>query len=233
MSARSLDVQTSRLPSLALSMFLATNTVPAFASGSPEPVAMPPQDEFLPLARAAAAGHREALTTLVMAIGGPMLRTVRKVLGVDHPEVDDVTQDAIIALVAAIGGFRAECTVIHFARRIAVLTAMAARRRSLTRSRFTEADYGIDDVAEAEASPLAKVMAGRRRDLMRRLLDELPEPIAEALALHFVLGYTVEEIAAASSVPPNTVWSRLRLGKQALRRRLGNNEHLADLVGDE
>jgi len=35
-----------------------------------------------------------------------------------------------------------------------------------------------------------------------------------------MLGYSVEEIAAASSVPKNTVWSRLRLGKQRLRLKL-------------
>jgi RNA polymerase sigma-70 factor (ECF subfamily) len=214
-------------------MVFATDTFPAIETASPGPVAKPPQDELLPLARAAAAGQREALTTLVMAIGGAMMRTVRKVLGTEHPDVDDVTQDAIIALVAAIPEFRAQCSVTHFAHRVAVLTAMAARRRSHTRTRYAAPDCEIDDLAEDQASPLARVMAGRRRDLVRQLLDELPEPTAEALALHFVLGYTVDEIAAAAAVPSNTVWSRLRLGKQALRRRLGNDDRLGDLLGEE
>jgi RNA polymerase sigma factor (sigma-70 family) len=212
-------------------MFLAASTVPTI--GSSGPAAIPPQDDLLPLARAGGAGQPEALSTLVMAIGGAMLQTVRKVLGAEHPDVDDVTQDAIIALVAAIPGFRAECSVTHFAHRVAVLTAMAARRRSHTRNRYTEPDCSIDDIAENEASPLARMMAGRRRDIVRQLLDELPEPIAEALALHFVLGYTVDEIASTSSIPPNTVWSRLRLGKQALRRRLGNDKRLTDILGAE
>lgn len=194
---------------------------------------MPPQDDLLPLARAAGTGQPEALATLVMAIGAAMLRTVRKVLGSEHPDVDDVTQDAVIALVVAIPGFRAECSVTHFAHRVAVLTAMAARRRSHTRNRFTEPDCSVDDIAEDQASPLVRMMAGRRRDIVRQLLDELPEPIAEALALHFVLGYTVDEIAATSSVPSNTVWSRLRLGKRALRRRLGNDRRIADVLGAE
>jgi len=212
-------------------MFLAASTVPTI--GSTGPAATPPPDELLPLARAAGAGQPEAVATLVMALGGPMLRTVRKVLGAEHADVDDVTQDAVIALVAALPGFRAECSVTHFAHRVAVLTAMAARRRSHTRNRYTEPDCSVDDIAEDEASPLASVMAGRRRDIVRQLLDELPEPIAEALALHFVLGYTVDEIAATSSAPSNTVWSRLRLGKQALRRRLGSDQRLADILGAE
>jgi RNA polymerase sigma-70 factor (ECF subfamily) len=213
-------------------MFHATS-FPRIGSGSPAPVVKPPQDELLPLARAAATGQREALTTLVMSIGGPVLQTVRRVLGTEHPDVEDVTQDSIIAVVGAIRGFRAECTVTHFAHRVAVLTAMAARRRSNTRKRYTQTDVAIDDIAEERATTLAEVMAGRRRELVRQLLDQLPEPIAEALALHFVLGYTVDEIASASSVPSETVWSRLRLGKQALRRRLGNDRRLADLLGEE
>jgi RNA polymerase sigma-70 factor (ECF subfamily) len=50
------------------------------------------------------------------------------------------------------------------------------------------------------------------------------------LALHFVLGYSVEEIAASTEVPANTVWSRLRLGKQALRKKLERDDRIAELV---
>jgi DNA-directed RNA polymerase specialized sigma24 family protein len=66
--------------------------------------------------------------------------------------------------------------------------------------------------------------------VVRQLLDELPDVIAEALALHFILGYTVDEIAAAASVSPNTVWSRLRLGKQTLRRKLEGDARIAELL---
>jgi RNA polymerase sigma-70 factor (ECF subfamily) len=66
--------------------------------------------------------------------------------------------------------------------------------------------------------------------LVRQLLDELPDVIAEALALHFILGYTVDEIAEAAAISPNTVWSRLRLGKQALRRKLEGDARLAELL---
>ena len=64
---------------------------------------------------------------------------------------------------------------------------------------------------------------------MQQLLDELPDLLAEALALHFAFGYTVEEIAATAAISPNTVWSRLRLGKRALRRKLGRDAQLAEL----
>jgi RNA polymerase sigma-70 factor (ECF subfamily) len=56
--------------------------------------------------------------------------------------------------------------------------------------------------------------------LVRELCDQLSAPQAEALALHFVLGYTVQEAAALLCVPLETVRSRLRLAKQALRERV-------------
>jgi RNA polymerase sigma-70 factor (ECF subfamily) len=59
----------------------------------------------------------------------------------------------------------------------------------------------------------------------------LHDVIAQALALHFILGYTVEEIATVASAPQNTIWSRLRLGKKALRKTLRNDPTLAELFG--
>jgi RNA polymerase sigma factor (sigma-70 family) len=211
-----------QLASDAEAVVVATSALPARA------------DELSPLARAAN-DDPDAAATLVGALCGGMLRIVRKVLGRRHPDVDDVTQDAVIALLSALMTFRGECCVEHFANRIALLTALAARRRARARARTVEPETeSFDEVAAAEAgdhaSPLGIAVAARRRLLVRQLLDELPDPIAEALASHFILGYTVDEIAAASSVPANTVWSRLRLGKQALRRKLERDTELAEML---
>ena len=193
-------------------------------------------DELAGLARAAAAGDADAASTLVMHLGGSMFAIVRRVLGRRHADIDDAAQDAVIALLGALPNFRNECGVAHFAHRIALLTALATLRRARVRLRFTDGsgDRELDAEAEAEAddvaSPWATTVSTRRRVLVRQLLDELPDVIAEALALHFILGYTVDEIAEAAAISPNTVWSRLRLGKQALRRKLEGDARLAELL---
>ncbi len=199
---------------------------------SSEPTVASRPDELLPLATAAAAGDPDAAATLILHVGAPMLRVVRKVLGRDHSDVDDVAQDAVIAFLRALATFRGECTVVHFASRVSLLTALAARRRMRARNRWAEPDgQPIEDMADEELrSPLATTLAARRRDLVHHMLDELPDVIAESLALHFVLGYTVEEIASAITVSPNTVWSRLRLGKRALRRKLQGDAQLAEML---
>jgi RNA polymerase sigma-70 factor (ECF subfamily) len=191
-----------------------------------------PPDELAGLARAAAAGDPDAASTLIMHLGGSMFAIVRRVLGRRHADVDDAAQDAVIALLGALPKFRNECGVTHFAHRIALLTALAALRRARARQRFTDGsgDGELDAEADDVASPWATTVSTRRRVLVRQLLDELPDVIAEALALHFILGYTVDEIAEAAAISPNTVWSRLRLGKQALRRKLEGDARLAELL---
>lgn len=198
---------------------------------APDEGALPaPPDELADLARAAAAGDPDAASTLVMHLGGSMLAIVRRVLGRRHADVDDAAQDAVIALLRALPKFRNECGVAHFAHRIALLTALAALRRARVRSRFNDGDREPDAETEDVASPWATTVSTRRRVLVRQLLDELPDVIAEALALHFILGYTVDEIAQAAAISPNTVWSRLRLGKQALRRKLEGDARLSELL---
>jgi RNA polymerase sigma-70 factor (ECF subfamily) len=153
------------------------------------------------------------------------------VLGAEHPDTQDVTQDAVIGFLQALPEFRAESSVLHFARRIALLTALAARRKNGTRERRITSDHFEDvHVEDQRSSPHVDLMANRRRQLVRSLLDHLPEPIAEAVGLHFILGFTVDEIATTSKVPTNTVWSRLRLGKSAIRKRLRRDPRLAELL---
>jgi RNA polymerase sigma-70 factor (ECF subfamily) len=69
--------------------------------------------------------------------------------------------------------------------------------------------------------------------VVRELLDTLSDPLAEALALHCILGYTVQEVAATCAVPQETVRSRLRLAKQALRKRILGDPLLRQVAGVE
>jgi len=192
------------------------------AAGVEESSPQGPRDELAALAAAFSEGNVGAARTLVSAVGGSVLSAVRMVLGPGHTDVEDVAQDAMIGFLEGLARFRGECSIVHFAGRVAVLTAMAARRRQRTRDRWVVADEDESGLvaAGADSSPLARLEAARRRETVRRLLDELPETTAEAVALHFILGHTVQEIAAATQVPVNTVWSRLRIGKERMREKL-------------
>jgi RNA polymerase sigma factor (sigma-70 family) len=210
--------------------FFAKSTVIDVGGGEASPAVKSRVDELLPLARAASAGDVEAAGTLVAHLGRSMLVVVRRVLGRHCADVDDVAQDAVIAVLDGLVSFRGECSVFHFAQRVAMLTALSAQRRIRLREHWTVAtEVPGDGVADdAGASPMESAASRLRRVLVRELLGELPDVIAEALGMHYMLGYTVEEIAAVAGISPNTVWSRLRLGKQALRKKLDGDAGLAE-----
>lgn len=188
------------------------------------------QDPLRALAGRASEGDAEAIRELVMELGGPMLRTVRKVLGVRHPDAEDVTQDAVLGLLPALRNFRGECSVTHFAHRVALRRALHARRHFKTRDKVGDQELDAEGHVDAgNSSPLQAAISHERRQVVHSLLDQLSEPIAEALALHFMLGYTVTEIATTLGVSPDTVWSRLKLGKRALKKALSTNERLSEM----
>ena len=187
-------------------------------------------DPLRTLAARAARGEAAAEQTLLVAVGPPVLRVVRRILGTRHPEVQDVCQEASVALLSALPRFEGQCTVLHFACRVAVLTAMNARRRASHRGSHASLDLA-EEAADDGLSPVQIAEAARRRAMLRQLLDELPWSQAEALSLHVVLGYTVEETASAVGATPNTVRSRLRRALAALRRRINADSNLLELIG--
>ncbi len=190
-------------------------------------------DPLLGLARAAARGDRSAQRTLLVSVGPALLGVVRGVLGSAHPDVEDVLQEAMAAVHDALPNFRGECWTIHYARRIAVQVAMNARRRAGYRAQYTPSTppEALIDLARDERSPADMQAAAERREALRRLLDELPEPQAEALALHVVLGYSVDETSAITQVPRDTVRSRLRAALAALRHKVRRDEVWLELLG--
>jgi RNA polymerase sigma factor (sigma-70 family) len=184
-------------------------------------------DALRSLVAKAAAGERGAQRTLLCAVGPHVLRVVRVVLGSHHPDVDDVFQEASLALLTALPRFRGESSTVHFACRVAVFTAMSARRRDRN-LRFADRDPGQAD--SGTPSPVESTEQARRREALRELLDGLPPPRAEVLILHVMLGYTVEEVSLALQVPINTVRSRLRRGLQNLRDHVHADRRLLEVI---
>jgi RNA polymerase sigma-70 factor (ECF subfamily) len=166
-----------------------------------------------------------------MELGGPMLRIVRKILGAHHPDAEDVAQEAILGLVRGLHRFRGDCSVTQYAHQVALRSALHARRHFQVRDRLGSSELEAPEPVDVtDRSPLETAVSRERRRIVRSLLGCLPEPTTEALALHFMLGHTVEEIAGMLGVSPNTIWSRLKLGKKALRRALENDKRLNDLL---
>ncbi len=167
------------------------------------------------LARGALRGDPFALRQFLRAIA-PLVRSVcRGIMGRENSELEDAIQDCLIDVVRALPQFRFEADVSHYATKITMRRAIASRQRARARSmRYASMDLYSQPVASFDHAFEA------RADLVRNLLDELNEAQATVLRLRLMLGHSIGEIACITGVSVNTVKTRLRLGKNQLRRRL-------------
>lgn len=190
------------------------------------------RDPLAALAQRAAAREPGAERALLVAVAPSSLRVIRQVLGRHHPDVEDLLQEALWAVLDALPRFRGDCATLRFVQRVALLTALNARRRFQLRERLAPSEPGADadQAPHPGRSPAEALDAEQRRVCFAALLDELPPAQAEALALHCILGYTVAETAATVAAPLNTVRGRIVAAKAALRERLAADPVACELL---
>lgn len=184
--------------------------------------------ELTALARLAGSGDPAATRRFLDRVWPTLSRVVNGVLGSRHPEVDDVIQQSLIAVLQALAAFRGDCHPAGYASRIALHVALRARKNAAVRRARGETLAQISASDSDVLWPGCEASAERRKKALRDLLTELPEEQADALALRVMLGWSLEEVAQATGAPLNTVRSRVRLGKEALRRRIEADPTLAD-----
>jgi RNA polymerase sigma-70 factor (ECF subfamily) len=195
------------------------------AASSPDPA--------LVLAQAAARQEPAALRAVLEQVSPTLLSAVRRILGATHPSVEDVLQESLVAFVKALAAYRAQSSLRTYGSRIAVRTALSHSRQARER-RAWDAQHELEQqpLSERSDTPEDAAQAERRRGALRSLLSELPAEQAETFAMRIVLGYSIEEVAAATGVPANTVRSRMRRAREVLKAKLDADPRLARLLAE-
>ena len=165
---------------------------------------------------AAIAGDPAALRELLRVTSPEIAHVVSAILGPRDMGLEDAVQEALLAFVHALPSFRRDCSARRFANRIAARTALLARRRHRARTERDAVLVPHEEHGDGERAELER----RRRAFVRRMFGRLPEAHGQVLALRFLLGYSLEETALAVGAPVNTVRSRIRLAKEAMREHL-------------
>jgi RNA polymerase sigma-70 factor, ECF subfamily len=167
------------------------------------------------LARAAHRGAPLSVHEFLSAVTPLVFTVCRSVLGREHPDLEDAIQDCLVDVARGLPKFRFESEVRHYVTKITLRRAIATRARAQDRSKKIATmdphdlpPIPVDDGPEAGAG------------LLRNLLDDLNKEQANALRLRLMLGHSIDEIAGMTGVSPNTVKTRLRLGKIQMRRWL-------------
>ncbi len=175
----------------------------------------------------AKAGQANGVQRFLVAIAPWVRRTCRGVLGAGHSDLDETIQECLFAAVRALRNYRFDGDIRHYVTKATLRVAIAARRTNITRWR--NQDLLKTEPNWQEGEPVAQEWSRQEVDLIRRVLDRLSGVQSEAVLMRIVLGSSVEEIATLTGVSQNTVMTRLRLGKDALRRDLHKSSLLRRL----
>jgi len=183
------------------------------------------------LVRAAQAGDLAAVDAIIAVLTPAVLHIIRALWGTKRHDVEAMTCDVLVSIVAALPDWRGECTLLHFATRIAARRAVAAAPSQpstfLTRLGWRRRTRWVS------ATPWEEELADRRRELLRTFFGELPEEQGEAMVLRLALGYSLQEIALISRTSLAAVRNCLRLAKDALRARIEADPDWDEVWGDD
>lgn len=176
-----------------------------------------PVQAMEPRVRAALEGQHAAADSLLAELLPRVRNRVRHTLHTDA-EVDDVTQEALMAILRGLPTYRGEGAFVSWADRVVVRVTFAAMRRAHA-ERYP---FELDDEDAERALSWSEEPSGDSllRYQLEKFLGRLSDEQRRALLLHHVMGMSVPEMAEALEVPFETVRSRLRLGMAHLRELL-------------
>lgn len=170
----------------------------------------------------------DAFETLVRAHAARLLRVARRFLPVEE-EARDAVQDAFFSAYKSIGKFQAGSSLSTWLHRI-VVNASLMKLRSKRRKPEESIDHLLphfkEDGHQRQASQPWPVSAEEMvqrvetSELVRRLINQLPESYREVLVMRDLEEMSTEETATALGVTPNAIKVRLHRARQALRTLL-------------
>ena len=167
----------------------------------------------------AKAGDASAYRLLVERHEEAIARLVSRLLGADHPSLDDVAQDVFVRAYMALERFRGEASFRTWLTRIAVNRCRDEQRRtqrrwSLRRALKQQAalepppDEALEDAPDAIGQQVQDAVAA------------LPEKLRVVVTLKDLEGYSYDEVSRILQCKLGTVKSRHARGREQLRRRL-------------
>lgn len=172
----------------------------------------PPATDDRELVDAARDGDRRAFEALYRRHAGRIHAVCWRMAGGDEHRAQDLTQEAFIQAWRKLGAFRGESAFGTWLHRVAVNTALGARRRRL---RTVDRETPLESVPE----PGRGGADGAGLDL-EAAIATLPERARIVFVLHAVEGYAHGEIAELTGMAEGSSKAQLHRARQLLRSYL-------------
>jgi RNA polymerase sigma-70 factor (ECF subfamily) len=176
-------------------------------------------------------GDREAFDGLVEVYAPQVYNLALRITG-SREEAADCVQEAFVRAYAALGSFRGEAAFSTWLYRVALNVASDTAKR-LARSPIVASELAghgsdepvdLDRIGDAGApqqlGPDEAMLAERRREVILRAIQSLPQHHREVIVLYDLQGFSYEEIARITKTRVGTVKSRLNRARLALKDQL-------------
>lgn len=176
------------------------------------------------------AGSEEAFAYLLAVYQNPVFNLVAHIVE-SGTDAADVLQDVFVKVFKGIKHFHGESSLKTWIYRIAIHEA-SNHRRSWLRCQLREV-FSLDEngavtemvLAGSPAQPETPYQAleqAERQRLVQRALASLAQPYRTVVVLREMEGLAYEEISQVLGISEGTVKSRLKRGRELLRRKLVN-----------
>jgi RNA polymerase sigma-70 factor (ECF subfamily) len=175
------------------------------------------EPEHLPVA-AARAGSPEAWDALYRRYQLPLYVYVVELLHHEAASLD-VVQETFINAARHLAGLREDAKFGSWLFGIAHQKCVQHWRKHNREVLVAEFSGPPLEGLEAE-TPEDILLRQERAEELMKLLNELPAPQRSVLLLHFIEGFSIEDIGDITATQPGTVKSRLHYAKRALRKRI-------------
>lgn len=173
-------------------------------------------------------GDEAALRELVSRWHTRLHLHARRLVDQAHA-ADDVVQEAWLAIVRGLRRLNDPARFGPWAYRIVTNKCSDwVRRQACGRTRGQSHDGEAHTVAADDGLAAARDATDHDDELyaLRKAMRELAPTHRAALALHYLDGLSIAEIAMAMNVPPGTVKSRLHHARERLRAIVERNERI-------
>ncbi|MCA9109942.1 MAG: RNA polymerase sigma factor [Planctomycetaceae bacterium] len=174
-------------------------------------------------------GDHELFGQLVIRYSDRFLRVAESKLG-NRAAAEDVVQETFLAAFAARDSYKLDFAASTWLWTILLnlcRTRWKQRQSRPWKHTVVDQDGLTSSLVQQGPSALTKLIAEEENLLLQRLLDELPEPQADALRLRFFGGLKYEEIATATSCTLSGAKRRVKTGLQRLSERIQTLNSLA------
>ena len=145
---------------------------------------------------------------------------VRKILGHSHPEVEDVTQDALILVVRHRHSFRGQSMFTTWMYRVAASACFMYLRKHKRQGKFLNVGEAVLEHLESLwPDPEQEAQATELEGQIGAACDKLPDKYHHPLQLR-ALGYTEAQGAEAAGINQSTYKTRLHRGLRQLGEKI-------------